>query len=70
MKVLFYISLLFVAQPAHAYLDPGITSIILQSLIAFMAAALGMISVFWNKIKIFFLKFKKKPNNKRNEKNL
>ena len=69
-NIFFYISLLFFTQPAQAYLDPGTSSIILQSLIVFMAAALGFISVSWKKIKNFLLKFKKKPNNKKNEKTL
>ena len=39
---------------AHAYLDPGAGSIILQGLIAAVAAGLVVIKTYWYKIKTFF----------------
>jgi len=39
---------------AHAYLDPGTGSIILQGLIAAVAAGLVVIKTYWYKIKTFF----------------
>jgi len=39
---------------AHAYLDPGTGSIILQGLIAAIAAGLVVIKTYWYKIKKFF----------------
>ena len=39
---------------AHAYLDPGTGSIILQGLIAAIAAGLVVIKTYWYKIKTFF----------------
>jgi hypothetical protein len=45
---------------AHAYLDPGTGSIILQALIGFIAAAGTAVSLYWQKLKLFFKKFSKK----------
>ncbi len=50
------ILLFLVSAPAHAYLDPGVGSVVLQAL---AAAAIG-VSIFWrgiiHKIKSFFHK--------------
>ncbi|MFQ5995918.1 MAG: hypothetical protein ACE5K1_12600 [Acidiferrobacterales bacterium] len=40
--------------PAHAYLDPGTGSIILQSLLAGIAAAMAIAGMYWQRIKAFF----------------
>lgn len=45
--------LLYMA-PAHAYLDPGTGSIILQSMLAGLAIVLTSIGMFWQRIKLFF----------------
>jgi len=42
------------AAPAHAYLDPGTGSIILQGLIATIAGALMAGRLYWQRIKHFF----------------
>ena len=47
---------------AHAYLDPGTFTVILNVLIAFFAGVVAYVSMFWKKIKKFFLIFKKKKN--------
>lgn len=39
---------------AHAYLDPGTGSFILQMLIAGVLGALFALKVFWKQIKAFF----------------
>jgi hypothetical protein len=39
---------------AHAYLDPGTGSLILQSIIGLIAGALVAIRVYWGRIKMFF----------------
>ena len=54
----------FVLLPgiAYAYLDPGTGSIIIQSIIAFIAAGFYAVSVYWHKVKSFF---KKRRNEKR-----
>ncbi len=48
----------FVLLPgiAYAYLDPGTGSIIIQSIIAFIAAGFYAVSVYWHKVKSFFKK--------------
>ncbi len=46
------LSLLFTA-PAFAYLDPGTGSLILQGLIGGIAAGLAVISIYYQKIKLF-----------------
>ena len=47
---------LLLAQEAHAYLDPGAGSYILQILIASLFGALFMLKVFWGRIVGFFSK--------------
>lgn len=50
--------------PAHAYLDPGTGSMILQALIAILASAALFLTNLKIKIKLFFRKiFKKKDHN-------
>lgn len=43
-------------RPSHAYLDPGTGSIILQSLLASIAVALGAIRMYWQQCKAFVLR--------------
>ena len=68
-----FLTLLFVVSlfpnNAHAYIDPGMGSLILQAILGFIAVAVTSITIFWNKIK-FFLKslFKKKDNQKNDNK--
>jgi hypothetical protein len=47
---------LLLVREAHAYLDPGAGSYILQILIAGLFGALFMLKVFWGKIVGFFSK--------------
>ena len=42
---------LALTQPAHAYLDPGTGSMILQALIGGVAGALVVGRLYWSKIK-------------------
>tara|TARA_B100001057_G_C22112242_1_gene667470 strand:- start:166 stop:330 length:165 start_codon:yes stop_codon:yes gene_type:complete len=44
---------------AYAYLDPGLGSILLQGIIAAIAATSLTIKIYWQKIKTFFKKKKK-----------
>ncbi|MBL7196603.1 MAG: hypothetical protein ISS47_00735 [Candidatus Omnitrophica bacterium] len=39
---------------AHAYLDPGSSSFILQLIIGVLVGAICMVKLFWTKIKLFF----------------
>lgn len=63
--------LVLVVQDAHAYLDPGTGSYILQVTIAFLAGASFAIKIFWKNIKIYLsnLFSKNKKHNQQNEEN-
>jgi len=39
--------------PAYAYLDAGTGSILLQAILAGLASVITVISLFWQKIKVF-----------------
>ena len=57
----------FLNDNAHAYLDPGSGSIILQAILGFIAAALATASYYWTKLKIFFSKLFKKEKKSESE---
>ena len=42
-----------ITAPSHAYLDPGTGSIILQSLLAGIAVAIGLLRHYWFQLKSF-----------------
>ena len=44
------------ARDAHAYLDPGSASLIIQGLIAGVASAISLCALYWAKVKSFFTK--------------
>lgn len=44
---------------AHAYLDPGTGSILVQSLLAGIAGAVAIISLYWQRVKAFFVNLRK-----------
>jgi len=50
------------AAPSHAYLDPGTGSIILQSILAGIAVAMGVLRLYWYRLKAFFSGQAEKPN--------
>lgn len=45
---------LILARDAHAYIDPGTGSYILQLIIAGLVGLLFAVKVYWKKIKAFF----------------
>ena len=49
------------AAPSYAYLDPGTGSIILQSILAGIAVAMGVLRLYWYRIKAFFSASGAKP---------
>ena len=53
---LFFGGLLFLIMPtnAHAYIDPGTGSFIIQVVIGVVAGALVTLKIFWSKVKNFF----------------
>ena len=46
--------LMFSANPAYAYLDPGTGSMLIQGLLAIIAAASVSIGIFWRRLRSFF----------------
>jgi len=50
------VGLISYTSPAYAYLDPGMGSMLLQGLIGGFAVIISFISIYWNKIKVFFVK--------------
>ncbi|MEM9626877.1 MAG: hypothetical protein AAGA21_11645 [Pseudomonadota bacterium] len=48
------IVLLTTPGSAHAYIDPGVASIILQSLVAVIATVSATVGLFWHRVKSFF----------------
>ena len=57
LRFLFLIvALISYTSPAYAYLDPGMGSMLLQGLIAGLAAIMGFLSIYWQKVKSFFIK--------------
>jgi hypothetical protein len=59
---LFSITLLMcmINTSAYAYIDPGLGSILIQATIGAIAAVSLTIKIYWQKIKDFFIKRKKK----------
>jgi hypothetical protein len=61
MRVLFLavgMCFMFVA-PAHAYIDPGTGSMILQIVLAAAVGVLFFLKIIWRKIKRFFISSRK-----------
>ena len=57
LKFLFLIfGLISYTSPAYAYLDPGTGSMLLTGLIAGLAAIISFLSIYWQKVKAFFVK--------------
>ena len=50
---------------AHAYLDPGTGSILVQSLLAGIAGAVAIVSLYWQRLKNFFTNMRKTPHDTR-----
>jgi len=63
-NTLFFLYFFLFTSSAHAYLDLGTGSIILQAIVGAIAAFFSTLYIFWEKVKIFFRKvFKKKNKN-------
>lgn len=58
LKVIILLIALFLqiifTNPAHAYIDPGTGSMIVQAVIAAVAAVSVSIGIFWRRIRPFF----------------
>jgi len=65
MKKIFIVFYFFsLNSEAHAYLDPGTGSIIIQAILGAFAVFFTTASIYWEKLKNLFKKFFKK--NKKN----
>jgi hypothetical protein len=53
------VNLVGFSAAAHAYLDPGTGSILVQSLLAGIAGAAAVISLYWQRLKAFFVNMRK-----------
>jgi uncharacterized protein (DUF2062 family) len=51
----FAVQLAVFSSAAHAYLDPGTGSILVQSLLAGIAGAVAVIGLYWQRVKAFFV---------------
>ncbi len=51
---LVFLSVLSIAAPAHAYLDPGTGSMLLQLLLGGVAGALVVGKLYWHRVKALF----------------
>ena len=50
------VGLISYTSPAYAYLDPGTGSMLLQGLIGGLAVFMSLLSIYWQKVKSFFIK--------------
>ena len=50
------VGLISYTSPAYAYLDPGTGSMLLQGLLAGLAVFISVLSIYWQKVKSFFVK--------------
>ena len=63
-KIIIFLSFFILTTKAHAYLDPGTGSIILQAIVGAFAAFFTSIYIFWNKVKNFCKKIFNKNKKK------
>jgi hypothetical protein len=47
-------SVLFLTQPAHAYLDPGTGSYFMQVLMAFLLGGAFTVKMYWHRLRTVF----------------
>ena len=52
-------------NPAYAYLDPGIGSVILQAVIGLIAVVVTTLGIYWDKVKNYYQKIKNKIKKKK-----
>ena len=59
-KIIIFLSFFILTTKAHAYLDPGTGSIILQAIVGAFAAFFTSVYIFWSNVKRFYKKIYKK----------
>ncbi len=52
--IVMLVAIILCATPAHAYLDPGTGSMLVQALIAALAAVSVSLGIFWRRIRSIF----------------
>lgn len=58
-----FLWILIFSRPAHAYIDPGTGSMVLQMVLAGLAGLGLALKVFWHRLMTFFGKKPKEPEN-------
>jgi hypothetical protein len=59
LAVWLVVNLVGFSAAANAYLDPGTGSILVQSLLAGIAGAAAVLSLYWQRVKAFFVNLRK-----------
>ena len=65
-KIIIFTYFFFLSTEAHAYLDPGTGSIIIQAILGGVAAFFTTIAIYWEKVKNFLKKYTKKNKENKN----
>ena len=52
-NLLTFLIIVFVSNPAYAYLDPGTGSVILQIILSSIATGVAFLAIYYNKFKLF-----------------
>lgn len=65
LLILLAVELAGFTSAAHAYLDPGTGSILVQSLLAGIAGAAAVFSLYWRRVKDFFANMRKPSHDAR-----
>ena len=65
--ILLFLFSFFYIPVTNAYLEPGILSMIVQTIVAGIVGVLVTLKLYFHKIKIFFKKKQKKKTNKKNK---
>ncbi|OGT56056.1 MAG: hypothetical protein A3F43_02015 [Gammaproteobacteria bacterium RIFCSPHIGHO2_12_FULL_42_10] len=65
----FATTLCLISSPAFAYIDPGMGSMWIQSMLALTAGFGVAFKMYWQRVKLFIFGNKKKPSSERSDKN-
>ena len=68
MNFILLLSCLVWVRDAHAYLDPGTGSLMIQSTIAAITGVLFVLKTYWHKLKTIFFSRKNRDMEEKNDK--